>query len=64
VYWSYWNGALLNNDFQRMFEKDEKLLVRELLDLPRCAAERKVNQMVNRIRLVKVSWLLNGQIGL
>ena len=43
-----------------MFEKDEKLLVRELLDLPRCAAERKVNQMVNRIRLVKVHVCLLG----
>ena len=51
---SYWNGSLINNDFERMFGKDEKLLVRELVDLPRDAAERKVNQMVNRIRLVKV----------
>ena len=59
---SYWNGALLNNDFQRMFEKDEKLLVRELIDLPQCAAERKVNQMVNRIRLVKVHVCLLGTL--
>ena len=59
---SYWNGALINNDFQRMFEKDEKLLVRELIDLPQCAAERKVNQMVNRIRLVKVHACLLGTL--
>jgi len=59
---SYWNGALINNDFGRMFEKDEKLLVRELVDLPRCAAERKVNQMVNRIRLVKVHVCILGTL--
>ena len=59
---SYWNGALLNNDFERMFEKDEQLLVQELLDLPRCAAERKVNQMVNRIRLVKVHVCILGTL--
>uniref|UniRef100_A0A7S2PYV9 Dynamin-type G domain-containing protein n=1 Tax=Skeletonema marinoi TaxID=267567 RepID=A0A7S2PYV9_9STRA len=59
---SYWNGNLINNDFEKMFTKDEKLLVRELIDLPRCAAERKVNQMVNRIRLVKVHICILGTI--
>lgn len=59
---SYWNGNLINDDFERMFTKDEKLLVRELIDLPRCAAERKVNQMVNRIRLVKVHICILGTI--
>jgi hypothetical protein len=53
---------LINDDFKRMFEKDEKLLIQELVDLPRCAAERKVNQMVNRIRLVKVHVCLLGTI--
>ena len=59
---SYWNGQLVNDDFERMFTKDEKLLVRELVDLPRCAAERKVNQMVNRIRLVKVHVCILGTL--
>ncbi len=59
---SYWNGNLINDDFEKMFSKDEKLLVRELIDLPRCAAERKVNQMVNRIRLVKVHICILGTI--
>ena len=59
---SYWNGALINSDFAKMFDKDEKLLVRELMDLPRCASERKVNQMVNRIRLVKVHVCILGTI--
>eukprot|EP00804_Cyclotella_cryptica_P011251 CCRYP_007754-RC/>CCRYP_007754-RC protein AED:0.07 eAED:0.07 QI:4475/0.9/1/1/0.5/0.27/11/543/571 len=59
---SYWNGGLINHDFEQMFEKDEQLLVRELVDLPRCAAERKVNQMVNRIRLVKVHVCILGTL--
>ena len=59
---SYWNGNLINDDFERMFTKDENLLVRELIDLPRCAAERKVNQMVNRIRLIKVHICILGTI--
>ena len=59
---SYWNGNLIHDDFEKMFTKDEKLLVRELIDLPRCAAERKVNQMVNRIRLVKVHICILGTI--
>ncbi len=59
---SYWNGNLVNDDFEKMFTADEKLLVRELIDLPRCAAERKVNQMVNRIRLVKVHICILGTI--
>ncbi|KAL7470119.1 hypothetical protein ACHAXS_011510 [Conticribra weissflogii] len=59
---SYWNGPLLNDDFANMFERDEQLLVRELIDLPRCVAERKVNQMVNRIRLVKVHVCILGTL--
>lgn len=59
---SYWNGALINDDFKRMFEEDERRLVRELVDLPRCAAERKVNQIVNRVRTVKVHVCLLGTI--
>ncbi|KAL7516757.1 hypothetical protein ACHAWX_001737 [Stephanocyclus meneghinianus] len=59
---SYWNGRLINHDFEQMFKKDEQLLVQELVDLPRCAAERKVNQMVNRIRLVKVHVCILGTL--
>ena len=32
---SYWNGRLINHDFEQMFKKDEQLLVQELVDLPR-----------------------------
>jgi hypothetical protein len=35
-------------------EHDEKLLVEELKNLPSSAAARKINDMVKRIRLVKV----------
>lgn len=59
---SYWNGALTNDDFEHMFAKDENLLVRELVDLPRCAAERKINHMVNRIRSVRAHVCILGTV--
>ncbi|KAL9188300.1 hypothetical protein ACHAXT_006678 [Thalassiosira profunda] len=59
---SYWNAPLQNDDFTKMFSQDERLLVKELVDLPRCAAERKVNQMVSRIRLVKVHVCILGTL--
>jgi len=59
---SYWNGELANDDFKLMFERDEKLLVRELVDLPQCAVDKKVNQIVKRIRLVKVHVCILGTL--
>jgi len=51
---SFWDEPLVHDDFKDMFRADESLLVRELTNLPTSNAERKVNQMVKRIRLVKV----------
>jgi len=51
---SYWDQPLLHDDFQSMFESDEWLLIHELMNLPKSSAERKVNDMVKRIRMVKV----------
>jgi len=51
---SFWDEPLVHDDFEEMFQSDESLLLRELTSLPDCAAERKVNAMVQRIRLVKV----------
>lgn len=51
---SYWDQPLVNEDYKEMFLKDEKLLIDELKDLPSSAAARKINEMVKRIRLVKV----------
>ena len=54
---SYWSQPLVNSDYKDMFEKDERLLVEELKNLPSSAAARKINDMVKRIRLVKVSYV-------
>ena len=60
---SYWDEPLKHNDFQSMFESDEWLLIDELMNLPAVSAERKVNAMVKRIRLVKVHVCLLGYLG-
>ena len=51
---SYWDQDLIHQDFKGMFEKDEFLLINELVNLPKSCAERKVNELVKRIRIIKV----------
>jgi hypothetical protein len=51
---SYWEQPLVHDDYEGMFKHDEQLLVEELKNLPASAAARKINDMVKRIRLVKV----------
>ena len=51
---SYWDQPLVHSDYEEMFKKDEDMLVEELKNLPSSAAARKINEMVKRIRLVKV----------
>lgn len=59
---SYWDEPLQHDDFQRMFESDEWLLIDELMNLPAVSAERKVNAMVKRIRMVKVHICILGYL--
>ena len=51
---SYWDEPLVHDDFESMFESDEWLLIHELINLPKSCAERKVNEVVKRIRIIKV----------
>ncbi len=51
---SYWDEPLVHDDFEGMFESDEWLLIHELVNLPKSCAERKVNEIVKRIRIIKV----------
>jgi len=51
---SYWDEPLVHDDFETMFESDEWLLINELVNLPKSCAERKVNEVVKRIRIIKV----------
>ncbi len=51
---SFWDQDLVHDDYEEMFKKDGELLIDELKNLPSSAAARKINDMVKRIRLVKV----------
>jgi len=51
---SYWDEPLMYDDFQSMFENDERLLIDELKNLPKSCVERKVNALVKRVRMIKV----------
>lgn len=59
---SFWDKPLLHNDFESMFNADEEWLLDELMRLPSVSAERKVNAMVKRIRLVKVHLCILGYL--
>lgn len=51
---SFWDEPLQHDDFEDMFEADEWRLTHELVNLPTTSAERKLDQMVKRTRIVKV----------
>lgn len=59
---SFWDQPLMHDDFKDMFERDEELLVEELMNLPACAAARKVNEIVKRIRAIKVHLCILGHL--
>ena len=51
---SFWNKPLHFKDNAKLFEAEQRDLLRDLRALPRNAAVRKVNELVKRARLVKV----------
>lgn len=57
---SFWDKPLEHDDFKDMFESDEWILMTELMNLPSVSAERKVNAIVQRIRLIKVHVCILG----
>ena len=59
---SFWDKPLLHNDFEGMFNADEEWLLDELMRLPSVSAERKVNAVVKRIRLIKVHLCVLGYL--
>ena len=59
---SYWDEPLQHTSFENMFNVDESWLLDELMRLPSVNAERKVNAIVKRIRLVKVHMCILGYL--
>jgi hypothetical protein len=51
---SFWDQPLMIDDNAALFEMEERDLMRDLKDLPRNSAVRKINELVKRVRASKV----------
>ena len=51
---SFWDQPLMCEDNAQLFEMEEADLMRDLKDLPRNSAVRKINELVKRMRACKV----------
>uniref|UniRef100_A0A7S3HF70 Calmodulin n=1 Tax=Spumella elongata TaxID=89044 RepID=A0A7S3HF70_9STRA len=59
---SFWDQPLMYEDNAQLFEMEEKDLMRDLKDLPRNSAVRKINELVKRVRLAKVHAYIIGHL--
>lgn len=60
---SFWSQPLHIAENRKLFEAEEQDLFKDIQSLPRNAALRKLNDLIKRARLAKVSWLLWGTLG-
>lgn len=59
---SFWDQPLVYEDNAALFELEEKDLMRDLKDLPRNSAVRKINELVKRVRIGKVHAYIIGHL--
>lgn len=59
---SFWAQPLQNTDNRRLFEAEAQDLFRDIQSLPQKAAVRKLNDLIKRARLAKVSQEVDAQI--
>lgn len=59
---SFWDKPFQNKDNEALFQAEREDLFRELRELPRYSAVRKINDLVKRARHVKVHALLIGHL--
>jgi len=55
---SFWDQPLVYAENKTLFEMEEADLMKDLRDLPRNSAVRKINELVKRIRIGKVNALI------
>jgi len=59
---SFWDQPLMCDDNAPLFEMEERDLMRDLKDLPRNSAVRKINELVKRVRSSKVHAYIIGHL--
>lgn len=59
---SFWDGPCMNPDLAPMYRSEQADLLRDLHDLPRYTAVRKINELVKRARMARVHALIIGHL--
>eukprot|EP01036_Dinobryon_divergens_P022737 gene22737-31024_t len=59
---SFWDQPLMYDDNAELFQMEEKDLMKDLKELPRNSAVRKINELVKRVRLCKVHAYIIGYL--
>jgi GTP-binding protein EngB required for normal cell division len=59
---SFWDGPCQNIDLEPFFRAEQSDLLRDLHELPRNAAVRKVNELIKRVRMARVHALIIGHL--
>lgn len=59
---SFWDKPYQNEDNRKLFEAEQNDLLRDLYNLPKYAAVRKINELVKRARMAKVHAYIIGHL--